>query len=591
MDWEVARRDMIAEAWRRAIVALGVPDDDPKVALAVFNGWTHRLIAALTAQTWDAMPVMAVGAALADAFDTIRGDVLGISLRTLFCQLTADLSVERLTILWPRLALSFGALADGYLYQARGLAHLPAPPGLFVSKQECQADGLDWEATYKQWEREPLDVERDAELSQMVDSLEQELHDYRQVEKLLQRKNRSLELLNRASRALNSSLNLEQVIVTILEEVRNLLGAAASSVWIVDPATGELVCQEATGLGAGQVRGWRLKAGEGIAGWVVSTGESTLVDDVQMDDHYDRSLAEYLNLEVRSILTVPIYVKSGVIGVVQVLYTEEGAFEGDEQMLLESLVASAAIAMDNADLMDILQKRMDELRVRNEDLDAFSHTVAHDLKAPVSYIVGYAEALIGRHGEIPAEEWDQYLEEMARSGRRIASIVDALLLLAGVRNIMPELEPLDMGEIVAVALRRLELDIEASGAKITVPAIWPVAIGYVPWIEEVWINYIGNAIKYGGPHPRIVLGADYEGETQIRFWVQDDGIGIPLENQPLLFRPFIRLNRSSVKGHGLGLSIVRRIVEKLGGVVGLKSTEGQGSTFYFTLPAGCPSPA
>jgi signal transduction histidine kinase len=104
-------------------------------------------------------------------------------------------------------------------------------------------------------------------------------------------------------------------------------------------------------------------------------------------------------------------------------------------------------------------------------------------------------------------------------------------------------------------------------------------------VEEVWANYISNAIKYGGKPPRIELGAGPQPNGTVRFWVRDNGHGLSIEDQRRLFGEFSRLSEGQVEGHGLGLSIVRRIVTKLGGEVGVESQIGQGSMFYFTLPA------
>ncbi len=105
-------------------------------------------------------------------------------------------------------------------------------------------------------------------------------------------------------------------------------------------------------------------------------------------------------------------------------------------------------------------------------------------------------------------------------------------------------------------------------------------------MEEVWFNYISNAIKYGGQPPRVELGADFPPDApgMVRFWVRDNGPGLTPEEQSRLFTPFTQV-RHTGRGHGLGLSIVKRIVEKLGGQVSVESQPGQGSTFFFTLPA------
>ena len=169
------------------------------------------------------------------------------------------------------------------------------------------------------------------------------------------------------------------------------------------------------------------------------------------------------------------------------------------------------------------------------------------------------------------------------------NIIDELLLLASVRqqDDVP-IQALDMAGIVGNVLERLAFEIEEAQAEVRTPDAWPTALGYGPWVQEVWANYISNAIKYGGVPPHIELGATVEAGDLVRFWVRDDGPGIAPEAQARLFTPFTQLNQVRAKGHGLGLSIVQRIVEKLGGRVGVESGVGQGSTFYFTLPAANP---
>ncbi len=231
-----------------------------------------------------------------------------------------------------------------------------------------------------------------------------------------------------------------------------------------------------------------------------------------------------------------------------------------------------------------LSRRLEELQARNEELDAFAHTVAHDIKGPVTTIVSYADVL--QYGAVPEKVRDQFLSTLAHGARRIANIVDELLLLASVRKMDLRLEPLDMRQLVDEACQRVAHLISESGAEIGFPATWPKALGHGPWVTEVWANYISNGCKYGGKPPRLELGADLLDDGQVRFWVRDNGDGIPPEDQSRLFVPFTRLSQVRAKGHGLGLSIVRRIMERLNGRVGVESSgvPGQGSLFYFTLP-------
>jgi signal transduction histidine kinase len=104
------------------------------------------------------------------------------------------------------------------------------------------------------------------------------------------------------------------------------------------------------------------------------------------------------------------------------------------------------------------------------------------------------------------------------------------------------------------------------------------------WVEEIWINYISNAIKYGGTPPQITLGSNLQSNGTVCFWVHDNGSGITPDDQAKLFIPFSRLEQREAEGHGLGLSIVERIVNKLGGQVAVDSVPGEGTTFSFTLP-------
>jgi PAS domain S-box-containing protein len=226
-----------------------------------------------------------------------------------------------------------------------------------------------------------------------------------------------------------------------------------------------------------------------------------------------------------------------------------------------------------------------ELQARNEELDAFAHTAAHDLKNPLGLIIGYAEVLRLDHADLPPEDIEKYVDAIARNGQRMGRIIDELLLLSGVRQVEIEPEPLDMASIVTEVQQRLVDIIEEYQAEVIVPDTWPAALGYGPWIEEIWANYISNAVKYGGQPPRVELGAGASSGDHVRFWVRDNGPGIAPEEQGRLFTPFTRLDQVRAEGHGLGLSIVRRIVERLGGEVGVESEIGQGSTFLFTLPA------
>jgi two-component system sensor histidine kinase/response regulator len=238
-----------------------------------------------------------------------------------------------------------------------------------------------------------------------------------------------------------------------------------------------------------------------------------------------------------------------------------------------------------------MQRRLEqqnmELEAQNAELDAFAHTVAHDLKNPLTALIAAGFLLERHHATMPEEKLSRYVRIVAQNGRVMNNIVDELLLLSSVRG-MEEIEtqPLDMRDIVTGVQDRLAYLIEERRGEIVLPDDWPMASGYAPWVEEVWANYISNALKYGGRPPHVELGGTIEINGWVRFWVRDNGRGLTSEEQERLFTPFERLHQIRAEGHGLGLSIVQRIVEKLGGQVGVESEIDRGSAFYFTLPGG-----
>lgn len=440
---------------------------------------------------------------------------------------------------------------------------------------------------------EELVEHRSAALVKANEQLEQEISKHERAEKSLRQRNSELALLNRTSQTCSSTLDLDQILGTVLEEVRLLLGAVACSIWLTDSDTGGLICRQSIGPQSEVVRGWRLAQGDGFAGWVARTGENLVVADAQANGRYFEQVGRKIGLGLRSIISVPLRIKDDVIGVLQATDIEPDRFSTDDLTLLKPLAAASASAIDNARLVETL-------RQRNEELDAFAHTVAHDLKNPLARIVGFAETLKEIHPDLSDEELHHHLRTIAQSGRKMDSIINELLLLAVVRKLEEvDTGPLDMARIVAEATQRLDHEIEKRQAKIILPETWPVALGYGPWVEEVWVNYLSNALNYGGRSedgmpPRIELGFDELADLQtcepanphIRFWVRDNGLGLTPGQQECLFTPLTRLGETRVKGYGLGLSIVQRVVEKLGGQVGVESEIGRGSLFFFTLPLG-----
>ncbi len=187
-------------------------------------------------------------------------------------------------------------------------------------------------------------------------------------EERLRRQTKELAMLHHAAQTFSSSLDLDQVLGVVLEEVRRMLNVVACSIWLKHPSSEVLVCRQATGPKNEIVRGWQLEPGEGLAGWVVQHGKPLIIDDATVDPRYCKSVDDEINLALHAILTVPLQVKQKVIGVLQVVDTDVGRFSDEDLHILKPLAASAAIAIENALLYEQAQREISERKQTEQAL-------------------------------------------------------------------------------------------------------------------------------------------------------------------------------------------------------------------------------
>jgi two-component system, sensor histidine kinase and response regulator len=240
-----------------------------------------------------------------------------------------------------------------------------------------------------------------------------------------------------------------------------------------------------------------------------------------------------------------------------------------------------------------------ELEQRNAELDAFSLTVAHDIRSPLATVIGNLSILSDEAADLDME-FTTTLDHSLAMAWRIDAIIGSLLTLAQLRKDEVLLNRVDMNAVVAGALQRGDAAITRRGVSVDVQGPLPAAVGHDLWLEHVFTNLIENAVKYIGkdnPAPRITIrgtiidGSILDGRTVddaaglVRYEVQDNGRGIKPENLVQLFQMFSRFHATEAEGYGLGLSIVKRILNRLDGQMGVESVVGKGSTFWFTLPA------
>jgi len=299
-----------------------------------------------------------------------------------------------------------------------------------------------------------------------------------------------------------------------------------------------------------------------------------------------------------------------VHGLLASVYKSQGNFEQALDYYEKQQMVKEALFSHQADIrLKTLQTQYEVERVRLEaesqssrnrvleeqinlheqmiaDLESYADNIAHDLKNPIAVISTYMSLLeMDLEGKIPDENY-RAIRNVTTTAEKMNDIVDSLLTLARARKqaIMPQ--PIEMDEVLRSSIERLALPIEQKNARIHVSHPLPDALGHRSWLEEVWVNYIGNAIKYGGNPPEVHIGAVPLAGGLIRYWISDNGKGLSIDEQTHLFQKFERLGQNKIDGHGLGLTIIKTVVERLGGSVGVTSSgiPGEGSTFSFTLP-------
>ena len=414
--------------------------------------------------------------------------------------------------------------------------------------------------------------------------------DLKQAE-IAEREQRVLaEVLRDSAAALNSTLELEQVLDRILTSIGDVVAHDLANIMLVEGGVAHRVVRS-QGYSKRLLEGAVNGTGEDFPieetptlKRMAETKQPLIVPDTQTDPDW---VSTPETRWIRSYAGAPIQLDGEIIGFLNLDSGTPNAFTARQAERLQAFADQAAIAIQNARLYETLRQHAAELEARNRELDAFSHTVAHDLKTPLGGIIGYASLISALDLSQSNTEVLTYVRRIEDFANRMNQMIESLLLFAHLRHAEEATGRVDMGEVVRHTLSRFEQRIEEENVTIEVMPDLPPALGYGPWLEEVLANLVDNALKYMGkenPAPRIQIRGQREGDM-VRYEVQDNGVGIAKEDQEYLFEMFTRFHQSQAKGLGLGLSIVLRIITKLQGKVGVKSEPGEGSTFWFTLPA------
>ncbi|MBC5764086.1 hypothetical protein H8R02_06460 [Ramlibacter sp. GTP1] len=290
------------------------------------------------------------------------------------------------------------------------------------------------------------------------------------------------------------------------------------------------------------------------------------------------------------------------VGVIAVVSREAAYFTQDDQYALELLAESLGTVLQHrrdaeqreasdrahrAELEERVRERTEQLQAANAELEAFSYSIAHDLRSPLTSIDGFSRVLAERYADQLDEEGRHYLQRIQAGVRQMSELTDAMLSLAHLSGVSLKDEPVDLAGLaygVFAQLREREPE-RAATATLEAPSrLW--ARGDPRLLQQVVANLVGNAWKFSARSPRteVRLGsfAGTGGETV--YYVADSGVGFDMAHASRLFGAFQRLHSpSEFDGTGIGLALVQKIVNRHGGRIWAESAPGEGATFYFTL--------
>lgn len=403
------------------------------------------------------------------------------------------------------------------------------------------------------------------------------------------------------SRVLASAESMHEAAPLILDAVCDSEGWDFGAFWLVDEDAGVLRCQQIwrrpklplEELEA-QTRSLAFARGQGFPGRVWASGAALLSPDLSRDPNYVRAPLA-LKAGLRTALGFPIYEGANVTGVVDFLASESresdpkleemfGLIGRQIGLFIQRREAQEQVGQLNTELEQRVAERTSQLEAANKELEAFSYSVSHDLRAPLRAVDGFSQALVEDYGNQLPEDGRHFLATIRGETQRMGELIDDLLTFSRLSRATLDRLPIDTGALVQSILRELKAEYPERKIDITV-GVLPVQEGDRSLMRQVWINLLSNAFKYTGrcEQARIEVGSFTQaGETV--FYVKDNGAGFDMRYVHKLFGVFQRLHRSEdYEGTGVGLAIVQRIVHRHGGRVWAEGAVNAGATFYFSL--------
>jgi len=388
------------------------------------------------------------------------------------------------------------------------------------------------------------------------------------------------------SRAASSILELEKLLPTVVELIRSHFGYYYVGIFLLNDAKSSAILKSATGeIGNAMLSSrHRLEVGDSsMIGWCIAHGRARIALDVGEDAVRFKNPLLPLT---RSEIALPLISRGEVIGAMTIQSEVSAAFSPVDITALQTMADQIANAIKNAQLFSERANLISELEGKNAELERFTYTVSHDLKSPLVTIRGFLGFLREDARKNDPAQFENDLSKIANAADRMQSLLNDLLELSRIGRIVNPPEDVPFEKIITETLELIAGVIETSGVTVIIQENLPVVrVDHMRLVEALQ-NLLGNATKFMGdqPEPQVEIGLKgLETDGKAILFVRDNGAGIDPQYHERIFGLFNRLD-PTVEGTGIGLTLVKRIIEIHDGKVWVESRLGSGATFYFTLP-------
>jgi signal transduction histidine kinase/CheY-like chemotaxis protein len=393
----------------------------------------------------------------------------------------------------------------------------------------------------------------------------------------------SVERLLTVVQELSLARNLDRIMAIIRRAARELTGADGATFVLREGNSCHYADEDAI---APLWKGQRFPMTACISGWAMLNREAAVIENIYDDPRVPADV--YRATFVKSLVMAPIR-KANPVGAIGIYWASRRAPRTDEVRLLQALADSTSIAMENVNLYADLERKVADRTARlqqaNQELETFSYSVSHDLRAPLRHIGSFLQLLREHAGPSLDATSLRYLATVSESARRMDSLIDNLLEFSRMGRAAFRLSRVNMNALVVEALEEVKPSIADREIRWEVGELADIE-GDRAVLRQVWINLLSNAIKYTRKKSNAVIRiGSVVHPHEVEYFVEDNGAGFDMQHADRLFGVFERLHRADeFEGTGIGLANVRRIIHRHGGRTWAKGEVDSGATFYFTLP-------